>query len=120
MPEPRARARPSLTGLDLTPSGFPVGSHSLGVVHDKESVMSDLAAIVKAYDVRGTVPDQVNEDVTRALGAAFVQTLRAGGDAAERIVVAHDMRETSPGLARAFAEGARAEGADVVFAGLGS
>jgi phosphomannomutase len=82
--------------------------------------MSDLAAIVKAYDVRGTVPDQVNEDVTRALGAAFVQTLRAGGDTAERIVVAHDMRETSPGLARAFAEGARAEGADVVFAGLGS
>jgi phosphomannomutase len=82
--------------------------------------MSDLAAIVKAYDVRGTVPDQVNEDVTRALGAAFVQTLRAGGDAAHRVVVAHDMRETSPGLARAFADGARAEGADVVFAGLGS
>ena len=38
--------------------------------------MSDLGAIVKAYDVRGTVPDQLNEDVARALGAAFVQMLR--------------------------------------------
>ena len=70
--------------------------------------MSDLGAIVKAYDVRGTVPDQVNEDVTRALGAAFVQTLRAAGDPVGTIVVAHDMRESSPGLASAFGDGARA------------
>jgi len=82
--------------------------------------MSDLTAIVKAYDVRGIVPDQVNADVTRAIGAAFVQTLRAGGEQADRIVIAHDMRESSPGLATAFGEGARAEGADVVEAGLGS
>lgn len=82
--------------------------------------MPDLGAIVKAYDVRGIVPDQLNEDVSRALGAAFVQTLRAGGDAAESIVVAHDMRDSSPGLATAFADGARSEGTDVVFAGLGS
>ena len=41
--------------------------------------MSDLSAIVKAYDVRGTVPDQVNEEVTRALGAAFVHADPAGG-----------------------------------------
>ncbi len=82
--------------------------------------MSDLSAIVKAYDVRGTVPDQVNEDVTRALGAAFVQTLRAAGDPVGTIVVAHDMRESSPGLASAFGAGARAEGANVIEAGLGS
>ena len=82
--------------------------------------MSDLGAIVKAYDVRGTVPDQVNEDVTRALGAAFVQTLRAAGDPVGTIVVAHDMRESSPGLASAFGAGARAEGANVIEAGLGS
>ena len=82
--------------------------------------MSDLGAIVKAYDVRGTVPDQVNEDVTRALGAAFVQTLRAAGERADTIVIAHDMRESSPGLASAFGAGARAEGADVIEAGLGS
>jgi phosphomannomutase len=90
------------------------------VLNDKESVMPDLGAIVKAYDVRGIVPDQLNEDVARALGAAFVQTLRKGGDVADSIVVAHDMRASSPGLATAFAEGARSVGADVVFAGLGS
>jgi phosphomannomutase len=82
--------------------------------------MSDLSAIVKAYDVRGTVPDQLNEDVARALGAAFVQMLRAGGEDADTVVTAHDMRESSPGLTAAFGEGARSEGADVIEAGLGS
>jgi phosphomannomutase len=82
--------------------------------------MSDLAQIVKAYDVRGTVPDLLNEDVTRALGAAFVQTLRAGGEDVSTIVIAYDMRESSPGLAAGFSAGARAEGADVVEAGLAS
>src|SRR5262245_17340636 len=87
---------------------------------DKEPEMSDLSTIVKAYDVRGTVPDQVNADVARAIGAAFVQALRAGGENADAIVIAHDMRDTSPGLATAFGEGARAEGTDVIEAGLGS
>ncbi|HEY7225747.1 MAG TPA: phosphomannomutase/phosphoglucomutase [Micromonosporaceae bacterium] len=82
--------------------------------------MSDLGSIVKAYDVRGTVPDQLNDGVTRALGAAFVQTLRAAGDRSNAIVTAHDMRESSPALAAAFSAGARAEGADVTEAGLGS
>ena len=82
--------------------------------------MSDLAQIVKAYDVRGTVPDQLNEEVTRAVGAAFVQTLRAGGEDVSTIVIAHDMRESSPGLTAGFSAGARAEGADVVEAGLAS
>jgi phosphomannomutase len=82
--------------------------------------MSDLTAIVKAYDVRGTVPDQLNEDVARAIGAAFVQTLRAGGENADTIVIAYDMRDSSPGLSNAFGEGARAEGANVIKAGLGS
>jgi phosphomannomutase len=82
--------------------------------------MSDLTAIVKAYDVRGTVPDQLNEDVARAVGAAFVQTLRAGGENADTIVIAYDMRDSSPGLSDAFGEGARAEGANVIKAGLGS
>src|SRR5262245_43705486 len=82
--------------------------------------MSDLSRIVKAYDVRGTVPDQVNPEVVRAIGAAMVQTLRAGGENVDRIVVAYDMRDSSPALADAFGEGARAEGADVVNAGLGS
>jgi phosphomannomutase len=82
--------------------------------------VSDLSRIVKAYDVRGTVPDQLNEPIAEALGRAYVQTLRRSGDAADRIVIAHDMRESGPGLAAAFGAGARAEGADVVEAGLGS
>ncbi|MEV4136473.1 phosphomannomutase/phosphoglucomutase [Dactylosporangium sp. NPDC049742] len=82
--------------------------------------MIDLSRIVKAYDVRGTVPDQLNEPVAEALGRAFVQTLRSRGEFAERVVTAHDMRESGPALAAAFAAGVRAEGADVVEAGLGS
>jgi phosphomannomutase len=75
----------------------------------------ELSSIVKAYDVRGTVPDQLDEPIARALGAAFVDVTGA-----ERIVTAHDMRESGPGLARAFAEGALHRGASVVEAGLGS
>ncbi|HEY8471969.1 MAG TPA: phosphomannomutase/phosphoglucomutase [Natronosporangium sp.] len=82
--------------------------------------MSGLNDIVKAYDIRGTVPDQLNEQVARAIGTAFIQMLREAGDAAGTIVVAYDMRESSPGLAAAFTEGARAAGAGVIDAGLGS
>ncbi|MEV4509502.1 phosphomannomutase/phosphoglucomutase [Dactylosporangium sp. NPDC049525] len=82
--------------------------------------MIDLSRIVKAYDVRGTVPDQLNEPVAEALGRAFVQTLRSRGEFVERVVTAHDMRESGPALASAFAAGVRAEGADVIESGLGS
>jgi phosphomannomutase len=75
----------------------------------------DLSTIVKAYDVRGTVPDQLDEPIARAIGAAFVDVTGA-----RRIVTAHDMRDSGPGLARAFAEGALHRGASVVEAGLGS
>jgi phosphomannomutase len=61
------------------------------------------------------VPDQLNEPIARALGAAFVDVTGA-----HRIVTAHDMRESGPGLARAFAEGAMHRGASVVEAGLSS
>ncbi|MET8153851.1 phosphomannomutase/phosphoglucomutase [Actinoplanes sp. NPDC049668] len=82
--------------------------------------MTDLSQLVKAYDVRGVVPDQLNETVARALGTAFVEMLRDSGDEAERIVIAHDMRETGPALAAAFAAGANEAGAVVVHIGLGS
>jgi phosphomannomutase len=74
-----------------------------------------LAAIIKAYDVRGVVPDQLDENIARRAGAAFVALTGA-----DRIVTAHDMRESSIPLSRAFAEGATSRGADVVEAGLGS
>ena len=82
--------------------------------------MSDLTKIVKAYDVRGTVPDQFDESVARALGTAFVEMLRESGDEADRIVTAHDMRESGPALADAFARGANAAGAAVLTIGLAS
>ncbi|MFF7204912.1 phosphomannomutase/phosphoglucomutase [Streptomyces sp. NPDC008141] len=74
---------------------------------------ADLSQIVKAYDVRGVVPDQWDEALAELFGAAFVQV--TGADA---IVVGHDMRPTSPGLSGAFARGAAARGADVTLIGL--
>lgn len=82
--------------------------------------MSDLSKIVKAYDVRGIVPDQFDEAVARALGTAFVEMLRESGDDADQIVLAHDMRDSGPGLAAAFARGANSAGATVVNIGLAS
>src|SRR4051812_38605001 len=76
---------------------------------------SDLSALVKAYDVRGIVPDQLDGPVAAALGAAFAQVV--GADAT-RVVVGHDMRGSSPGLADAFAGGVRSRGLDVVLVGL--
>ncbi|MFH8349407.1 phosphomannomutase/phosphoglucomutase [Streptomyces sp. NPDC018045] len=75
--------------------------------------MTDLSQIVKAYDVRGVVPDQWDEALAELFGAAFVQV--TGADA---IVTGHDMRPSSPGLSRAFARGAAARGADVTEIGL--
>ncbi|GAA3385593.1 phosphomannomutase/phosphoglucomutase [Cryptosporangium minutisporangium] len=78
----------------------------------------DLSGLVKAYDVRGVVPEQFNEDVARALGAAFALLVR--GEGSTGIVTAHDMRESSVPLSRAFAEGALSQGVSVTEAGLGS
>jgi phosphomannomutase len=75
----------------------------------------DLRTIVKAYDIRGKVPDELDEAIALAVGAAFVDVTGA-----DRIITAYDMRETGPGLARAFAEGALHRGAAVIEAGLGS
>ncbi|GLY21923.1 phosphomannomutase/phosphoglucomutase [Micromonospora sp. NBRC 101691] len=82
--------------------------------------MSDLSQIVKAYDVRGTVPDQWDERAAEALGAAFTHLLNTTGEPGEQVVVGHDMRATSPGLAAAFAAGVRSEGRSVVEIGLAS
>lgn len=75
--------------------------------------MTDLSHIVKAYDVRGVVPTQWDEPLSELFGAAFVEV--TGADA---IVIGHDMRPSSPGLATAFARGAAARGADVTLIGL--
>ena len=77
--------------------------------------MGDLASIVKAYDIRGVVPDQLDEGVAEAIGAAF-----AALTGAATILTVHDMRTSSGPLAEAFGRGAASQGADVLAAGLGS
>jgi phosphomannomutase len=77
--------------------------------------VSELANIFKAYDIRGIVPDELDETVAEAVGAAFARLTEAAS-----IVTVHDMRTSSAPLAEAFARGATAQGADVVAAGLGS
>ncbi|MGI9823158.1 phosphomannomutase/phosphoglucomutase [Agromyces sp. Marseille-Q5079] len=74
-----------------------------------------LNSIVKAYDVRGIVGEALTEQSVEALAAAFVDEVGAAGD---RVVVGHDMRDSSPGFAEAFARGATSRGADVVAIGL--
>ncbi|TFV60158.1 UNVERIFIED_ORG: phosphomannomutase/phosphoglucomutase [Bacillus sp. AZ43] len=81
--------------------------------------MRDLSSIIKAYDVRGVVPDQWDEDVSRAIGAAFAEFV-ISDSGASAVVTAHDMRDSSVPLSRAFAEGVISRGVDVVEAGLGS
>src|SRR5579871_4407605 len=77
--------------------------------------MGDLASIVKAYDIRGVVPGQLDEGVAESLGAAFAAFTGAG-----TILTMHDMRTSSGPLAAAFGRGAASQGADVLAAGLGS
>lgn len=83
--------------------------------HGSTLEAANVDAIFKAYDVRGTVPDQLDEELARATGAAFVEVVGA-----PVVVVGHDMRPSSPGLAGAFAAGATEAGADVVMIGLAS
>ncbi|MBD5786392.1 phosphomannomutase/phosphoglucomutase [Cellulosimicrobium terreum] len=91
---------------------------------------TDLSHLIKAYDVRGTVPDQLDAEVTRAIGAAFARAVvlrevpagdddvPPGPDAGPRAVVGHDMRDSGPGLVDAFAAGLADAGVDVVRIGL--
>jgi phosphomannomutase len=69
--------------------------------------------IFKAYDIRGLYPGEINEDVARQIGRGFVAYLKA-----RQIGVSRDMRLSSPGLAAAFIEGAREQGADVIDYGM--
>lgn len=80
-------------------------------------------AVIKAYDVRGVVGEQIDADFVRDVGASFARLVRderTGGEAVTRIAIGHDMRESSPALSRAFAEGVVAQGLDVVHIGLAS
>ncbi len=77
--------------------------------------MGSYEKIFKAYDVRGIVPDELDEDVAETIGAAFVRLTGAPS-----VVTVHDMRTSSRPLAEAFGRGAASQGADVIEGGLGS
>ena len=77
--------------------------------------MGSYEKIFKAYDVRGIVPDELDEDVAESVGAAFVRLTGAPS-----VVTVHDMRTSSRPLAEAFGRGAASQGADVIEGGLGS
>ncbi len=77
--------------------------------------------VIKAYDVRGLVGDEIDEPFVADVGAAFARLVRDSADQpATQVVIGHDMRASSPALAKAFAEGALAQGLDVVHIGLAS
>lgn len=82
--------------------------------------MRDLSALIKAYDIRGVVPEQWGPDLSHEVGTAFVEVLgmRASDGGAGRVVVGHDMRPTGPDLVAAFIDGVTSAGVDVVNIGL--
>jgi phosphomannomutase len=75
----------------------------------------ETSQIFKAYDVRGTYPDQIDEAVARAIGSAFATVANC-----ERVVIARDMRPSGVALAAAFSDGVRAVGVAVTDLGLAS
>ena len=76
-------------------------------------------AIFKAYDIRGTVPDQIDAPLMERIGAAFAR-FAADTTGASSILIAHDMRPTGPQFAESFARGATGQGVDVVHLSLAS
>ncbi|GAB3715671.1 phosphomannomutase/phosphoglucomutase [Amycolatopsis oliviviridis] len=79
--------------------------------------MPDLSGIVKAYDIRGVVGEQLDAALVRDLGSAFALLIKPESDS---VVIGHDMRDSSPELAAAFADGVTSQGLDVVTIGLAS
>jgi phosphomannomutase len=82
--------------------------------------MPDLDAIFKAYDIRGTTPDQLDPDLARAIGGAFAKFASTQVGGCTRVLIARDMRQSGVELADAFAAGVQAQGIDVVELGLAS
>ena len=78
-----------------------------------------LEKIIKAYDIRGLVKNEITPDFSFALGVAFAKFLEYEREPAT-IVVGEDMRESSPLLADAFTNGANSQGMDVIRIGLAS
>ena len=74
--------------------------------------------VIKAYDVRGLVGEEIDEQFVTEVGGAFARLVRDEG--ADRVTIGYDMRDSSPSLAAAFADGVVAQGLDVTRIGLAS
>jgi phosphomannomutase len=75
----------------------------------------DLGRLFKAYDARGVVPDELDEDLARSIGAAFAEW-----SGVEAVAIGRDCRLSSPSLAAALGDGITSRGADVIDIGLAS
>mgnify|MGYP000259064165 CR=1 FL=1 len=80
--------------------------------------MRDLDSVVKAYDIRGIYPEQIDADLCRAIGAAFARFVADGDAARDRVLVARDMRPSGLELVAAFTDGVLSQGLDVVDLGM--
>ncbi len=78
----------------------------------------DLSVVVNPYDIRGLVPQQLDETRVSALAAGFADVVVIGDGGPREVVVGHDMRTTSPALERAVVAGLRRRGVGVVRIGL--
>lgn len=77
-----------------------------------------VTAVIKAYDVRGVIGVDLDADFIRETGAAFARLMRSEGETT--VAIGHDMRESSPELSQAFADGVTAQGLNVIHIGLAS
>jgi phosphomannomutase len=85
------------------------------VTASASDIHTNLNTVVKAYDIRGLVGENLTTELVAAIAAGFVDEVGAAGT---DVVVGHDMRDSSPEFAAAFARGAQARGANVVSIGL--
>ena len=88
----------------------------------QEITLDRLQKLIKAYDVRGIVPGELDENISFQIGQAFVVALklRKSEGGCGQVVIAHDMRPSGPALVQSFANGIKAQGVDVLHMGLAS
>ena len=97
------------------PTAPPVGRYPVAV---NSTNLSTLDGIVKAYDIRGTYPDQINAEICRAIGTGFGTFVAEVEPDTTSVVIGRDMRPSGPELVDAFAKGVQSQGLDVVDIGL--
>ena len=84
------------------------------------SRVADIDAVFKAYDIRGTTPDQLDAELVRSIGVAFARFVRTQPEPHDRVLVGQDMRPSGVELVAAFCEGVTSQGMDVTRIGLAS